>query len=49
MQQSHCYTQLSNYSKAFLWKPISNQVYIFVDFNVCFTRSLNGSYLEMDG
>ena len=27
MQQSYCYTQLCNYRKRFIFKPISNQLY----------------------
>ena len=33
----------------FVFKPISNQLNIVVGCNLSFTRSLNASYLEMDG
>ena len=44
LQQSYCYTQsiLCNYSEAFVFKPISNQLNIFVGYNLGFTRLLNG-------
>ena len=44
-----CYTQLCNYREEFVFKPISNQLNILADSNLSFTRSLNVSYLEMDG
>ena len=37
------------YRKAFAFKPISNQFNILADCNLSFTKSLNNSYLEMDG
>ena len=49
VQQSYRYTQLCNYREEFKFKPISTQVDIFVGCNLSFTRSLNVSYLEMDG
>ena len=33
----------------FVFIPISNQLNIVVGCNLSFTRSLNASYLEMDG
>ena len=49
VQQSYYYTQLCNYREEFVFKPISNQFNIVVGCNLSFTRSLNASYLEMDG
>ena len=37
------------YSKSFLVKHISKQLNIFVGYNLTFTKSLNTSYLEMEG
>ena len=45
-QQSYCYPQLCNYKEEFVF---SNQLNIVVDCNLNFTRSLNASYIEMDG
>ena len=45
IQQTYCYTQLCNYRKAFVSKPIKYSC----DCNLSFTRSLNVSYFEMDG
>ena len=49
VQQSYCYTQLCDYREEFEFKSISNQLNILVSCNLNFTRSLNASYLEMDG
>ena len=49
VQQSDCYTQLCNYREDFVFKPISNQLNILVGCNLSSTKSLNVSYLEMDG
>ena len=48
-QQSYSYTQFCNYREEFVFKPISSQFNIFVGCNLNFSRSLNASYLEMDG
>ena len=37
------------YRKAFVFKPISNQLIILVGCNLSFTKSLKTSYFEMDG
>ena len=37
------------YRKAFVFKPISNQLNILVGYNLSFTKFLNTSYFEMDG
>ena len=37
------------YSKAFVFKPISNKLNIFVGCNLSFKKYLNTSYFEMDG
>ena len=34
--------------KSFVFKPISNELNIIVDWNVSFNKSLNISYFEMD-
>ena len=49
VQQSNCYTQLYNYREEFILKLISNQLNILVGCNLTFTRSVNVSYLQMDG
>ena len=49
IQRSYCYTQLCSYRKAFVFKPISNQLNIIVGWNLSFTMSLNASYLQMYG
>ena len=49
IQQSYCYTQMCNYRKVFVYEPVNNQFQIFVGCNLSFIRSLNASYLEMDG
>ena len=49
VQQSYCYTQLCNYRKEYVFKPISNQLNIPVGCNVSFTSFLNASYLVMEG
>ena len=49
VQQSDCYIQLCNYREHVALKPISNQLNIPGACNLSFTRSLNVSYLEMDG
>ena len=49
IQQSDCYTQLYNYREDFIFKPISNQLNTLVGCNLGFTKSLNVSYLKMDG
>ena len=36
------------YRKAFVFKPISNQLHILVGWNLSFIKSLNTSYLKMD-
>ena len=48
LQQSNFYTQSSNYSEGFAFKPISKHLNILVGCTLSFTRSLNASYLEMD-
>ena len=37
------------YWKVYVFKPISNQLNIFVGCIFSFTQSLNSSYFEMDG
>ena len=49
IQQSDCYAQLCNYREEFVLKQISSQLNILVGNNLSFTRSLNVSYLQMDG
>ena len=49
VQQSYCYTQLSNYRKKMAFKPISSQFNIFVGCNLNFTGSLNAFNLKIDG
>ena len=49
VQKSDCYIQLCNYREDFAFKPISNQLNIPGGCSLSFTRSLNVSYLEMDG
>ena len=49
MQWSLQYTQLCIYRKAFVFKPISTQLKVYVECNLSFVWSLNTSYLEMDG
>ena len=46
---SYWYIQLCNYREKIVFKPISSQFNIVVGCNLSFTRSLNASYLEMDG
>ena len=40
---------MSIYRKAFVFKPISNQLNILTGCKLSFTESLNTSYFEMDG
>ena len=40
---------MCNYREEFVFKPISSEFNIVVSYNLSFTRSLNASYLEMDG
>ena len=49
VQQSYCYSQLCSYREEFKFKPTSSQFNIFVGCNLNFTKSLNVSYLKMDG
>ena len=49
IQQSYWYSQLCNYRKTFVFKPISNQLNILLDCNLSFTESLDASSLKMDG
>ena len=49
VQKGYWYTQLCSYREEFVFKPIISQSNILVDWNFSFTRSLNTSYLEMDG
>ena len=37
------------YCQAFVFKPISKQLNIFVGCNLSFTKFLNNFYFEMDG
>ena len=37
------------YRKAFVFKPISNQLNILVGYNLSFIKFLSTSYFEMDG
>ena len=48
LQQSYSYTRLCNFSEAFVFKLVSNQFNIRVDYNLSFTVSLNAFYHEMD-
>ena len=36
------------YRKAFVFKPVSNQLHILVGCNLSFTKSLNTSHIEME-
>ena len=49
VQQSSCYTQFCTYREEFMFKPISSQFNVVVGCKISFTRSLNASYLEIDG
>ena len=40
---------MSIYRKAFVFKPISNQLNVLAGCNLSFTKSLNTSYFEIDG
>ena len=48
IKQGCWYTQLCNYRRLFVFKPVSNQLNIFVGYNLSFSKSLNAFCLEMD-
>ena len=47
--KSYCYTQLCNYKEEFVFEPINNELNIPAGCILFFTKSLNASYLKMDG
>ena len=48
-KQSYCYTQLGNYKEEYVFKRIRNPLDFLMGCNLSFTRSLNTSYLKIDG